>query len=116
MPKEDKHESVQESGPIRADNGDTSEEISFNPNVFTEFKLAGNEEASIVSAFEYFLLVIFKVILISCFIFYVLGIHQEIAADEENVRKASVYLRDVVFQNSFKIFVRLKFHQWMGRH
>ncbi|XP_052211359.1 clustered mitochondria protein [Diospyros lotus] len=65
VPKEDKHESVQESGPIPADNGDTSEEISFNPNVFTEFKLAGNEE--------------------------------EIAADEENVRKASVYLRDVVF-------------------
>ena len=47
--------------------------------------------------FEYFLLVIFKVILISYFIFFVLGIHQEIAADEENVRKASVYLRDVVF-------------------
>ncbi|CAK9154903.1 unnamed protein product [Ilex paraguariensis] len=43
------------------------EEIVFNPNVFTEFKLAGSKEASL-----------------------------EIAADEENVRKASLYLRDVV--------------------
>ncbi|KAK4397059.1 Clustered mitochondria protein [Sesamum angolense] len=43
---------------------DTSKEILFNPNVFTEFKLAGNPE--------------------------------EIAADEENVRKASLYLKDVV--------------------
>ncbi|KAL0410704.1 UNVERIFIED_CONTAM: Clustered mitochondria protein [Sesamum latifolium] len=43
---------------------DTSKDILFNPNVFTEFKLAGNPE--------------------------------EIAADEENVRKASLYLKDVV--------------------
>ncbi|KAK3023993.1 hypothetical protein RJ639_044150, partial [Escallonia herrerae] len=43
---------------------DTAEEILFNPNVFTEFKLAGSQE--------------------------------EIAADEENVRKVSLYLRDVV--------------------
>ncbi|XP_062093707.1 clustered mitochondria protein [Humulus lupulus] len=42
----------------------SQEEILFNPNVFTEFKLAGNEE--------------------------------EIAADEENVRKVSLYLTDVV--------------------
>ncbi|XVE76684.1 hypothetical protein DITRI_Ditri13aG0001300 [Diplodiscus trichospermus] len=43
---------------------ETHEEIVFNPNVFTEFKLAGSQE--------------------------------EIAADEENVRKASSYLLDVV--------------------
>ncbi|KAK3009870.1 hypothetical protein RJ639_011214 [Escallonia herrerae] len=43
---------------------DTAKEILFNPNVFTEFKLAGSQE--------------------------------EIAADEENVRKVSLYLRDVV--------------------
>ncbi|KAK4415429.1 Clustered mitochondria protein [Sesamum alatum] len=43
---------------------DLSKQILFNPNVFTEFKLAGNPE--------------------------------EIAADEENVRKASLYLKDVV--------------------
>ncbi|KAF4386076.1 hypothetical protein F8388_016328, partial [Cannabis sativa] len=42
----------------------SQEEILFNPNVFTEFKLAGTEE--------------------------------EIAADEENVRKVSLYLTDVV--------------------
>ncbi|KAI3444967.1 hypothetical protein Pfo_001632 [Paulownia fortunei] len=43
---------------------DTSKEILFNPNVFTEFKLAGDQE--------------------------------DIAVDEENVRKASLYLKDVV--------------------
>ncbi|KAG9133851.1 hypothetical protein Leryth_017945 [Lithospermum erythrorhizon] len=43
---------------------DSCQEILFNPNVFTEFKLAGSQE--------------------------------EIAADEENVRKASLYLNDVV--------------------
>nr|QKE11183.1 tetratricopeptide repeat (TPR)-like superfamily protein 1 [Erythranthe lewisii] len=42
----------------------TSIDIFFNPNVFTEFKLAGNQE--------------------------------EITADEENVRKVSLYLKDVV--------------------
>ncbi|KAI3448924.1 hypothetical protein Pfo_005589 [Paulownia fortunei] len=48
----------------RSKSKDTSKEILFNPNVFTEFKLAGNPE--------------------------------EIAADEKNVRKASIYLKDVV--------------------
>ncbi|PIN14395.1 putative protein CLU1/cluA/TIF31 [Handroanthus impetiginosus] len=43
---------------------DTSKEMLFNPNVFTEFKLAGNPE--------------------------------EVAAEEENVRRASLYLQDVV--------------------
>ncbi|PIN12699.1 hypothetical protein CDL12_14684 [Handroanthus impetiginosus] len=43
---------------------DTSKEILFNPNVFTEFKLAENQE--------------------------------EITADEENVRKVSLHLKDVV--------------------
>ncbi|OMO69795.1 Tetratricopeptide-like helical [Corchorus capsularis] len=43
---------------------ETGEEILFNPNVFTEFKLAGSPE--------------------------------EMAADEENVKKASSYLLDVV--------------------
>ncbi|KAK6162889.1 hypothetical protein DH2020_002730 [Rehmannia glutinosa] len=43
---------------------DSSNEIFFNPNVFTEFKLAGDQE--------------------------------EITADEENVRRASLYLKDVV--------------------
>ncbi|KAL9142343.1 hypothetical protein ABFS82_14G163600 [Erythranthe guttata] len=41
-----------------------TKEILFNPNVFTEFKLAGNTE--------------------------------DIAADQENVRNASLYLKDVV--------------------
>ncbi|KAL8500745.1 hypothetical protein ACS0TY_020362 [Phlomoides rotata] len=43
---------------------DTSKGILFNPNVYTEFKLGGNQE--------------------------------EIIADEEDVRKASVYLIDIV--------------------
>ncbi|CAH2080623.1 unnamed protein product [Thlaspi arvense] len=59
-----KHEAVHECGSGPAGNGEVYEEISFNPNVFTEFKLAGSEE--------------------------------EIAADEDDVRKASLYLKDVV--------------------
>ncbi|KZV47233.1 clustered mitochondria protein [Dorcoceras hygrometricum] len=53
----------QESGS-RSESKDAKSEIVFNPNVFTEFKLAGNQE--------------------------------EITADEEHVRKASLYLKDVV--------------------
>lgn len=62
--KEGKHEAAQECGSAPVRNGKMFEEISFNPNVFTEFKLAGSEE--------------------------------ETAADEENVRKVSLYLRDIV--------------------
>ncbi|KAG8363575.1 hypothetical protein BUALT_Bualt19G0036700 [Buddleja alternifolia] len=54
---------LQECGSHSKSN-DTSQEMLFNPNVFTEFKLAGKPE--------------------------------EIAADEENVRKASLYLKDVI--------------------
>ncbi|KAF5445836.1 hypothetical protein F2P56_031520 [Juglans regia] len=43
---------------------ESSDEILFNPNVFTEFKLAGSQK--------------------------------EISADEENVRKVSLYLKDAV--------------------
>ncbi|KAL6495668.1 hypothetical protein OROGR_030231 [Orobanche gracilis] len=49
---------------------DSSKEIFFNPNVFTEFKLAGSQE--------------------------------EISADEEDVRKASLYLVDVVLPKFIK--------------
>ncbi|GLT37055.1 hypothetical protein SLA2020_113930 [Shorea laevis] len=52
------------------------EEILFNPNVFTEFKLAGSQE--------------------------------EIAADEENVRKASTYLVDVVLPKFIQDLCTLK--------
>ncbi|KAG5539026.1 hypothetical protein RHGRI_019547 [Rhododendron griersonianum] len=62
--KEGKREAAQECGSSSVRNGDICEEISFNPNVFTEFKLAGGEE--------------------------------ETAADEENVRKVGLYLRDIV--------------------
>ncbi|PSS24481.1 Clustered mitochondria protein [Actinidia chinensis var. chinensis] len=62
--KEGKHEAAQECCPASIGDGDRCDEISFNPNAFTEFKLAGSQE--------------------------------EITADEENVRKASLYLRDVV--------------------
>uniref|UniRef100_A0A5B6Z148 Clustered mitochondria protein homolog n=1 Tax=Davidia involucrata TaxID=16924 RepID=A0A5B6Z148_DAVIN len=64
MTKEGENEAVQECGSAPASGQELCEEISFNPNVFTEFKLAGSQE--------------------------------EIAADEENVRKATSYLRDVV--------------------
>ncbi|KAA8515704.1 hypothetical protein F0562_018685 [Nyssa sinensis] len=64
MTKEGKNEAAQECGSAPAGGRELCKEISFNPNVFTEFKLAGSQE--------------------------------EIAADEENVRKASSYLRDVV--------------------
>ncbi|XP_059649085.1 clustered mitochondria protein isoform X2 [Cornus florida] len=64
MTDDGKNEAVQEFGSAPSGNEELCEEIFFNPNVFTEFKLAGSRD--------------------------------EIAADEENVRKASFYLRDVV--------------------
>lgn len=39
---------AQECGSAPVRNGKMFEEISFNPNVFTEFKLAGSEEVSLV--------------------------------------------------------------------
>ncbi|KAL5549761.1 hypothetical protein UlMin_004992 [Ulmus minor] len=62
--KEEKTEDVQEQRSATAETSESHEEILFNPNVFTEFKLAGDQE--------------------------------EITADEENVRKVSLYLTDVV--------------------
>lgn len=59
-----KPKAVQESGSVSSESTEPSEEILFNPNVFTEFKLAGSQE--------------------------------EIAADEEYVRKVSLYLTDAV--------------------
>ncbi|XP_042047208.1 clustered mitochondria protein-like [Salvia splendens] len=55
-------QNIQECG-CHSNKKDATKDILFNPNVFTEFKLAGNPE--------------------------------EIAADEENVRKASLYLKEV---------------------
>lgn len=62
--EDDKTVVEEKSGSKTADVADKSEDIQFNPNVFTEFKLAGSPE--------------------------------EIAADEESVRKVSSYLKDVV--------------------
>ncbi|GMI95762.1 FRIENDLY MITOCHONDRIA, non responding to oxylipins 38 [Hibiscus trionum] len=62
--KEDKSKAVTQCASASVKSRETHEEILFNPNVFTEFKLAGSQE--------------------------------EIEADEENVRKASSYLLDVV--------------------
>ncbi|KAK9157001.1 hypothetical protein Scep_003575 [Stephania cephalantha] len=53
-----------------AENGEVVKETFLNPNVFTEFKLAGSEE--------------------------------EIAADEESVRKVSLYLKEVVLPKFVK--------------
>jgi protein TIF31 len=55
--------SAESSAPTPAEN-DSSAEILFNPNVFTEYKLAGSPE--------------------------------EIATDEELVKKAGTYLVDIV--------------------
>lgn len=52
MLKEGKREAAQECGSSSVRNGDICEEISFNPNVFTEFKLAGGEEVSLVFFLE----------------------------------------------------------------
>ncbi|XP_045803589.1 clustered mitochondria protein-like isoform X2 [Trifolium pratense] len=63
LAKEEKTEDVKELASA-ANEATCKEDIVFNPNVFTEFKLAGSPE--------------------------------EIAADEDNVRKVSQYLTDVV--------------------
>ncbi|XP_027159196.1 clustered mitochondria protein [Coffea eugenioides] len=62
--KEKVEKEVAEEYGCQSESRHISEEILFNPNVFTEFNLAGSPE--------------------------------EIAADEENVRKASLYLKDVL--------------------
>ncbi|KAJ6424643.1 hypothetical protein OIU84_025423 [Salix udensis] len=62
--KEGKADIVEESAPPPAGSSESHEEILFNPNVFTEFKLSGDPE--------------------------------EIAADEENVKKVSSYLANTV--------------------
>ncbi|KAJ6905390.1 clustered mitochondria protein-like isoform X1 [Populus alba x Populus x berolinensis] len=62
--KEGKADTVEESAPALAGSSESSEEILFNPNVFTEFKLSGDPE--------------------------------EIAADEENVKKVGSYLANTV--------------------
>ncbi|RDX77533.1 Clustered mitochondria protein, partial [Mucuna pruriens] len=62
--KEKKNEDAKELLSLSGESYDHHDEIVFNPNVFTEFKLAGSPE--------------------------------EIAADENNVRKVSLYLTDVV--------------------
>ncbi|KAJ1404610.1 CLU domain [Sesbania bispinosa] len=62
--KEEKTEDVKELTSSSTEASGCKEDIVFNPNVFTEFKLAGSPE--------------------------------EIAADEDNVRKISLYLIDVV--------------------
>ena len=46
----DDQTAVEGSGSKAADLTDKSEDIRFNPNVFTEFKLAGNPEVSLVSS------------------------------------------------------------------
>ncbi|KAJ1429987.1 CLU domain [Sesbania bispinosa] len=62
--EEEKNEDVKELTSSSTEASGCKEDIVFNPNVFTEFKLAGSSE--------------------------------EIAADEDNVRKISLYLIDVV--------------------
>ncbi|XP_038720108.1 clustered mitochondria protein-like isoform X2 [Tripterygium wilfordii] len=62
--EEGKSEAVEESASDHVASHESCKQICFNPNVFTDFKLAGSRE--------------------------------EIAADEENVRRASTHLASVV--------------------
>ncbi|GMY22327.1 clustered mitochondria protein isoform X4 [Fagus crenata] len=66
--KEGRDENVKDCASSQAET-EPREEILFNPNVFTVFKLSGNQEASL---------------------------DLEIVEDEENVRKVSSYLTNVV--------------------
>uniref|UniRef100_A0A2N9FQD6 Clu domain-containing protein n=1 Tax=Fagus sylvatica TaxID=28930 RepID=A0A2N9FQD6_FAGSY len=66
--KEGRDENVKDCASPLAET-EPRDEILFNPNVFTEFKLSGNQEASL---------------------------DLEIVEDEENVRKVSSYLTNVV--------------------
>ncbi|GMY22320.1 isoform 2 of clustered mitochondria protein [Fagus crenata] len=66
--KEGRDENVKDCASSQAET-EPRQEILFNPNVFTEFKLSGNQEASL---------------------------DLEIVEDEENVRKVSSYLTNVV--------------------
>jgi protein TIF31 len=45
--KEGKADTVEESAPALAGSSESCEEILFNPNVFTEFKLSGDPEVNI---------------------------------------------------------------------
>lgn len=134
LSKEEKTEDVKELTSASAEGSDCYEAIVFNPNVFTEFKLAGSQEV-VSESFYFFYYSIFALLLVFtlCVCVYltiylsidvsqtlcVCGfcvntswhtfctqdiltiaifdcIHQEIAADEDNVRKVSLYLNDVV--------------------
>ncbi|CAL0310303.1 unnamed protein product [Lupinus luteus] len=64
LANKEKTDDAKELAAAAAEASDRYEEIVFNPNVFTEFKLAGSAE--------------------------------EIAADEDNVRKVGLYLKNVV--------------------
>lgn len=44
--KEGKREYVQECVPTSTESSESCKELLFNPNVFTEFKLAGSQEVS----------------------------------------------------------------------
>ncbi|KAK7314288.1 hypothetical protein VNO77_39503 [Canavalia gladiata] len=81
--KEMKTEDAKELLSASADSYDHYDEIVFNPNVFTEIKLAGSPE--------------------------------EIAADENNVRKVSKYLTDVVIPKFIQDLCTLKVSPMDGR-
>lgn len=49
MAEQGKKESTKECGCAHAARGEMCEEILFNPNVFTEFKLAGSQEVILVT-------------------------------------------------------------------
>ena len=94
MTIEGKIEAASDSVSSPTESTESCEEVFFNPNVFTEFKLAGSPEVNVIKLM-YSLVCVSSPTFPLTWTFY-LFIHQEIAADEENVRKASSYLTDVV--------------------
>ncbi|KAF9675620.1 hypothetical protein SADUNF_Sadunf09G0051100 [Salix dunnii] len=77
--KEGKADTVEESAPPPAGSSESCEEILFNPNVLTEFKLSGDPECT-------------NILVTYCGPKAVV----EIAADEENVKKVGSYLANTV--------------------
>ncbi|KAM0876493.1 hypothetical protein ACQ4PT_036120 [Festuca glaucescens] len=86
----DKDDKSDESpAPTPAESNDSTVEILFNPNVFTEYKLAGSPEVSLRTTLCLLSLSRFKQ---HCALRY----SQEIAADEALVKKVGSYLLDTV--------------------
>lgn len=84
---------AEDSAAGLSESSKSCDEIAFNPNVFTDFTLGGNQEVGYVAYRLFVFRLSLKIYLTDWILFWV---KQEIAADEENVKKVSSYLVDVV--------------------